>query len=169
MSKPFLQKRSRDAGSGNGFVKKPSPKVVPVGRTDRTVFTLGMKNEVIPYDFTEMGWDAKDIVEELYAAAYKELMTRSLDCLWDWSIRTKNMFDANGIIYVGMIIHMTVEDVNTLKGCGFKARKEVYESCKYCGIELPAWKPEHYWDKFMNSAALRRKEVLRKIDEYEDR
>lgn len=110
--------------------------------------TLGVKGEVIPYDFTEMGWDARSLVEQLHTMAYNELVTRKVMDSWLWSVRTRNMFQNNKIYSVGRVMHIKLDDVNALIGCGMKTRKEVYEVFgNEFGIVLEQWNPQHYWEK----------------------
>ena len=107
-----------------------------------------MKGEVVPYDFTDMGWDAKPLLEQLHHVMYTELVTRKVLDSWLWSVRTRNMFQNNKIYSVGRVMHIRLDDINTLIGCGMKTRKEVYETFKEeFGITLEQWNPQHYWEK----------------------
>lgn len=116
----------------------------------RDVLTLGVKEEIVSYDFTELGWDAQEIVEFMYSVAFTEMVSRNVLHMWDWSVRVKNMLVRNKLDTVGKVMHIEVIEINKLWGCGFKSRKEIYDVFKSLNIELKNWHPNHYWDKYMN-------------------
>ncbi len=109
---------------------------------------LGVVGEVIPYDFTNLGWNALELIEALNKVLYDHLINRPLLEEADWSVRTRNMFLRNRLTKVGQVLFMDVDHVNRLAGCGYQTRKNVYEEFQKKGIDLPAWKPEKYWEKY---------------------
>jgi hypothetical protein len=116
----------------------------------RNKLILGVKQEIFyPIDFTNMGWDAQDIVYFIHEIAYRELMNRNLVMVWDWSVRVKNMFTDNSIKTIGHVIHTNLEEINKFERCGFKTRREIYDTfITEFGIELKDWHPGLYYDKY---------------------
>lgn len=112
-------------------------------------FFIGMKGEILPYDFTDLGWEAKGLMESLHHILYGELMSRPSLTMWDWSIRTKNVFLRNKLLTVGNVVHVTIDTINNFYGCGYKTRKEVYNVFKEeLNMMLMNWSPDLYWAKF---------------------
>lgn len=110
---------------------------------------LGEKCEVIPYDFTTLGWEAKYILEAIHELAHKALVEKPIYLVWPWSLRTKNMFLNNKILTVGNIIYLGIDGVNNLVGCGFKVREEIHNTFRdEFNIKLNQWNPERYWEKY---------------------
>lgn len=117
------------------------------GKRKKVVVVLGAIGECYPYDFTTMGWEAKEITDFIHECAYKELVNRNLHVSWGWSVRTKSMFLNNRLHTIGNVVHL--QSVNKLIGCGFKVRKEVYDVFRHeFSIELKQWHPDQYWKKF---------------------
>lgn len=111
------------------------------------VLTLGTKEEIIPYDFSYLGWEAREITEFIHDTAYAELVARPINSLC-WSVRVDNMFRANKLNSIGMVMNISIESINNLYGCGFKTRREVYEVFESYGIVLDQWHPDRYYDKY---------------------
>lgn len=110
-------------------------------------FMLGAIGEVIPYDFTNMGWEAKPLIEQINIIAFTELVNRSLFDSFDWGTRVKNMFLRNKLKTVGNVVFLSLEDVNRLSYCGYKTRKEVYDVfLNELNMELKQWNPDEYWE-----------------------
>lgn len=110
-------------------------------------FMLGAIGEVIPYDFTNMGWEAKPLIEQINIIAFTELVNRSLFDSFDWGTRVKNMFLRNKLKTVGNVVFLSLEDVNRLSYCGYKTRKEVYDVfLNELNMELKQWNPDKYWE-----------------------
>jgi hypothetical protein len=106
------------------------------------VYTLGVKNEVIPYDFTNMGWDAEEMMKRLHYYALNILMDKQLPFIYCWSVRATNMFLKNNIHTVGQVICLSPKKVNGLVGCGLAIKKEVYYTFSdEFNIKLDSWSP----------------------------
>lgn len=110
--------------------------------------TLGVREEIVAYDFTHLGWDAQEIVGFIYDVAFTELVSRNIFEVWDWSQRVKNMFMRNRLDTVGKVMHISVKDINKLGGCGYKSRNEVFMVFESLGMKLPNWEPSNYWNKY---------------------
>lgn len=119
------------------------------GHINDSVLVLGVRGEVIPYDFTEWGEGAECVVQELHMIAYRELVKRKLADSWVWIVRVQTMCVMNNIYTVGQIMNMSVEQVNKLNGCGVRVRSEIYDTFRNeFGIQLEAWNPKHYQEKW---------------------
>jgi hypothetical protein len=116
-----------------------------VARYKKEIMTLGVKGEVVPFDFTSMGSEAAPLVEAIHNIAKEELFSRDVVSYFDWSGRAKNMFLRNKLFTVGSVMYLTLRQVDNLVMCGYKTRKEVYDQFKSIGILLPNWEPEKYW------------------------
>ena len=115
----------------------------------KEVVTLGVKGEVVPIDFTDMGYEAQWLMEKLHDVVYRELVYRDIFPLHDWSVRVKHLFENNKLRTVGSIIHIELKAINKLPMCGFKVRKEVFDTfLNEFGIRVNQWSPEHYWNKY---------------------
>ena len=95
--------------------------------------------------------DEKDgvasIVELIHKMALGEFLSRSLESLWDWEIRTKNMFINNHLWSINDVSMLPDKKVNRLVGCGYITRKEVYDVfCQY-HLRLKFWDPEKHYSK----------------------
>lgn len=116
----------------------------------KEVLTLGKYDEIHPIiSFDSMGNSAEWITEALHKLAFKELLNRTALSAWCWSRRVENVFKANGITTVRDVIYISLTSVNRLSRCGFKTRREVYDTfLKEYNIKLNQWNPEHHWDKY---------------------
>lgn len=115
----------------------------------KQVFVIGVRDEIMPVSFVEMGWETQWIIEKLHIIAYNELIHRNILTVFDWSLRTKNIFLHNNIRAIGHVICAELRYINNLVGCGFKSRREIYEVFNYeLGIKLNQWNPDLYMDKF---------------------
>lgn len=118
---------------------------------NRDIVTLGVKAEIIPYDFTVMGWDVSVMLEKLHDIAYAALMDRDIVTIYPWTGYTLGAFKRNGITKIGQICNMTESKVFSLHGCGLVIRKEVYGVFQeVIGITLPAWNPKRWYQKYRN-------------------
>lgn len=115
------------------------------------VLTLGVKGEVIPYDYTGLGWDACGLMEKLHDILYASLMERNIYHAYMWTVYAQHMFAKNHITTVGQIVNMSESKVFTLRGCGLVIRKEVHSVFEnVIGITLPAWEPRRWYMKYRN-------------------
>jgi hypothetical protein len=113
--------------------------------------TLGVKGEVIPYDYTLLGWDAFSLMEQLHEILYAALMERNIYHAYVWTGHVQQVFARNHITTVGQIVNMSESKVFTLRGCGLVVRKEVYNVFQNTiGITLPAWEPKRWYAKYRN-------------------
>lgn len=116
--------------------------------TKKDLLTLGVREEVMSYDFTYLGWEAYEITEFIYSVAFTELVSRPVLDIWDWSVRVRTLLIENNLDTVGKMMHIKVEEINTLRRCGFKLRKEIYEVLTSLSIPVENWHPNKYWDKW---------------------
>lgn len=93
-------------------------------------------------DFEEMGEAAESIVECIHHRALAELLSRSVESMWDWEVRTKNMFENNYLKTLQDVVSLSMGRVNRLVGCGYYTRKEVYEVFCLYHVKLQYWAPE---------------------------
>jgi hypothetical protein len=105
------------------------------------------ENEGSLVDFTNMEDRAESIIECIHYMAYQELLSRTILSMWGWELRTKHMFEANGLHYIRDIMALPLGKVNRLIGCGYITRKEVYEVFYMYHIKLKHWAPELHWEK----------------------
>lgn len=89
----------------------------------------------------------ESLVELIHKVAMKELMSRSLESVWDWELRTKNMFINNHLHRIEDIITLPVGKVNRLIGCGYTTRKEVYDVFCMYHLRLKYWEPDKHYSK----------------------
>jgi DNA-directed RNA polymerase alpha subunit len=99
------------------------------------------ENEVSLIDFTEMEEEVESIVECIHHMALKEFMSRTIQSVWGWEVRTQHMFDDNHIHTIQDIVSLSQMEVNNLTGCGRVTRKEVYEVLCMYHIKLKYWNP----------------------------
>ena len=45
------------------------------------------------------------------------------------------------------MVSLTQNQVNSLNGCGYKTRKEIYNACISYGLTVPQWTPGDYYDR----------------------
>jgi hypothetical protein len=115
----------------------------------KEVLTLGRYDEIRPISFENMDKDVEWITEALHKIMFKEFLSRTALSAWCWSRRVENVFKANHIDTVRDIIYVSLTNVNRLSRCGFKTRREVYDTfLKEYNIKLNQWNPEHHWDKY---------------------
>lgn len=89
----------------------------------------------------------ESIVELVHKVAFKELMSRTLDSVWGWEMRTLHMFENNNLHVVENVAMLPAAKVNRLVGCGYTTRKEVYEVfCAY-HLRLKFWEPEKHYSR----------------------
>ena len=83
----------------------------------------------------------ESVVKLLHNTAIKELLSRNILSVWDWELRTKNMFQANKMEVVNDLVNKKQEDMKRIVGCGETTKKEVYEAFLMYHIRLKYWKP----------------------------
>lgn len=106
------------------------------------IFTLGTKDEIVPHDFTSMGWEAEHMMKRLNDIVFKELMDRYLLSIWQWSTRATNVFANNGLKTVGQIVGLSPAKVNSLVGCGLAVKSEIYYTFNdEFNMKLYSWAP----------------------------
>lgn len=116
---------------------------------EKEFMILGERGEVMSYDFTEIGWDAQDMIEKLHVWARMELMCRDIMDVWDWSLRTRHMFENNNMTTIGHVAHIQLKQINNLPQCGFKTRREVYNIFfSELNIKLHQWNPDQIMDRY---------------------
>ena len=116
---------------------------------EKEFMILGERGEVMSYDFTEIGWEAQDMIEKLHVWARMELMCRDIMDVWDWSLRTRHMFENNNMTTIGNVAHIQLKQINNLPQCGFKTRREVYNIFfSELNIKLHQWNPDQIMDRY---------------------
>lgn len=123
------------------------------------VITLGMKHEIIPFDFTILGEEAMPFVEVIHTFAYTELLSRPVLQMIDWSTRVQNMFMKNHLNLIKDVVMISEAHIQRLMGCGYKTRQEVFSIFKEYGIILEQWNPDKYWDKYSTKNYNKSKDV----------
>jgi hypothetical protein len=98
-------------------------------------------------DFDNMGEAVESIVECIHKMAMREFLSRSLESMWDWELRTKNMFINNHLYRIEDIATLPVGKVNRLVGCGYTTRKEVYDVFEAYHLRLKFWNPDRHYSK----------------------
>jgi len=98
-------------------------------------------------DFDMIGEEVESIIECIHKTAMKELMSRSIESIWDWELRTKNMFLNNHLHRVGDIMQLSLGKVNRLIGCGYTTKKEVYDVFCVYHLRLKFWEPDKHYSK----------------------
>lgn len=98
-------------------------------------------------DFTNMEEEAESIIECIHKLSFKELLSRSIESMWDWEMRTKNMFLNNHLHRVGDVTVLPLGKVNRLIGCGYTTRKEVYEVFEHYHLRLKFWEPNNHYTR----------------------
>ena len=83
----------------------------------------------------------ESLVELIHKLAYKEFLSRRIDSMWDWELRTKNMFINNHLHRIGDVTTLPVEKVKRLIGCGYTTKKEVYDVFFMYHLRLKFWNP----------------------------
>jgi hypothetical protein len=91
--------------------------------------------------------NVESIVECIHKIAMKELFSRSLESMWDWEIRTKNMFINNHLYRISDVATLPDRKVNRLMGCGYTTRKEVYDVFWQYHLRLKYWEPDKHYSK----------------------
>jgi hypothetical protein len=89
----------------------------------------------------------ESLVELIHKVAMKELYSRSLESVWDWELRTKNMFVNNHLHKVGDVAGLPIGKVNRLIGCGYTTRKEVYDVFWQYHLRLKYWEPDKHYSR----------------------
>jgi hypothetical protein len=108
---------------------------------DDGVWMLGHVSEIHQMHFEIMEEEAEHIVGSLHRIALSELLSRSITSMWDWEMRTKNMFQHNALTYIRDVTSLSVGRVNRLMGCGYVTRKEVFDVFCLYHLKLTHWQP----------------------------
>jgi len=98
-------------------------------------------------DLTSVKEGIESIVECIHKVAMKELFIRTLESMWDWEVRTKNMFKDNHLYKVSDVATLPTGKVNRLIGCGYITRKEVYDVFWMYHLNLKFWAPDKHYSK----------------------
>jgi hypothetical protein len=95
-------------------------------------------------DFVEITQEEgiESVIELIHKEALKEFMSRSVHSMWDWELRTKNMFINNHLYRIGDVAGLPVGKVNRLMGCGYTTKKEVYDVFYLHHLKLKFWNPD---------------------------
>ncbi len=114
----------------------------------KTIILLGVYGEVVPIDMTYIDDGGVEVlVDFVYRVMYRELLSRSIRSLHDWSSRVNTLFLRHNMVCVEHIVILSKNEVNRLSGCGYKTRKEIYDVCKSYGLDLPSWYPGDYYER----------------------
>jgi hypothetical protein len=105
------------------------------------------EHETSLVDLTSVKEGIESVVECIHKIAMKELYVRSLGSMWDWEVRTKNMFKDNHLYKVGDVAMLPTGKVNRLIGCGYITRKEVYDVFWTYHLRLKFWAPDKHYSK----------------------
>ena len=114
----------------------------------KCIIVLGMKDEIVPIDMNYI--DDREIlliVDFVHHVAWKELLSRTIRSMHDWSSRANTLFLQYDFNLIGHLAVLSKNEVNNLQGCGYKTRKEVYDICKSYGLTLPNWMPGMFYDE----------------------
>jgi hypothetical protein len=98
-------------------------------------------------DFTIMEEEAESTIEFIHRVAYQEFISRNIESMWGWELRTKHMFEHNALYTVGDVMGCSLRKVNRLMGCGFITRKEIYDVFCLYHFKLKYWSPDLHWNK----------------------
>lgn len=115
---------------------------------DKDIVLLGMRDEVLPIDLNYT--DEREVelmIDFIHKIAYTELLSRNVGTMTEWSVRALNLFTRHNLVLVGHVMGLTKNEVNRLTGCGYKTRKEIYETYKSYGLIISNWEPGQYYDK----------------------
>lgn len=116
--------------------------------SNKTIILLGMPDEVVSIDMNYI--DDREVVlilDFIHHIVWKELLSRSLYSMCDWSSRTNTIFLQYDLTLVGHVAVLSKSEVNRLHGCGYHTRKEIYEVCKSYGLILSNWVPGTYYEE----------------------
>lgn len=114
---------------------------------DDEIPIIGCLREIRQLDFVGMGEKAEHLIGSIHRIAMREFLSRRIVTVWDWEIRTKHMFEDNGLVSIGEVVRLSLGHVNRLKGCGYKTRKEVYDIFMLYHLKLNNWSPEYHYSK----------------------
>lgn len=112
---------------------------------------VGTINEIVPVDMSCM--DEKEIrivLDFIHHIAWKELLSRPIHSMKDWSARANTLFLEYDFVLIGHLAVLSKNEVVELNGCGYKTKKEIYDTCKSYGLTLPNWVPGTYYEEKPN-------------------
>ena len=109
---------------------------------------LGMQYEVLSIDMNYMNnREVELIVDFVHHIAWKELLSRTIKSMCDWSSRANTLFIEHNFRFIGHLVVLSKDEVSKLNGCGYKTRKEVYETYKSYGLIMQNWMPGDYYER----------------------
>ena len=117
-----------------------------VKKKDRIV--LGVREEVLSIDMMYMDIaGVEEMIDFVHHTAWKELLSRSIKSMKDWSSRANNLFIEYNFRLIGHLVVLSKDEINQLHGCGYKTRKEIYETYKSYGLIMNNWMPGDYYER----------------------
>lgn len=115
---------------------------------EKDIVLLGVREEILPIDMNYMDdREVELIIDFVHRVARKELLSRSIISMHDWSSRAQTLFIEHEFHIIQHIVVLSKNEVNDLNGCGYKTRKEIYDICKSYGLTLPNWSPGYYYER----------------------
>lgn len=114
----------------------------------KEIILFGMKNEIL-----SINWDYQDeqelvhMIQFVHNTAYKELLSRSLTSMCDWSSRVRTLFITHRLDLISHVVLLSKNEVNQLNGGGYKTRKEIFDTFKVYKIDIPNWMPGYYYER----------------------
>jgi hypothetical protein len=115
---------------------------------EKDIVLFGMRDEILPIDMSYM--DDREvmlIVDFVHHIAWKELLSRTIQSMHDWSSRARTLFIDHDMSIIQHVVILSKNEVNRLNGCGYKTRKEIYDVYKSYGLTLPNWMPGDYYER----------------------
>ena len=114
----------------------------------KDIVMLGTFDEVMLIDMIYIDeLELEQIIEFIHEIAYHELLSRNVKSMTDWSVRAISLFNRYDFSIIDHIVSLTKNQVNALNGCGYKTRKEIYDTCISYGLTVPTWTPGDYYNK----------------------
>jgi ERCC4-type nuclease len=86
-------------------------------------------------------------VDFVHNVTWKELLSRTIKSMHDWSSRVNTLCLQYDFNLIGHLVVLSKNEVNYLEGCGYKTRKEIYDVYKSYGLTMPNWQPGGYYEK----------------------
>lgn len=118
------------------------------GMVKKDVVVLGMKDEILSINWEYQDeQELKHMIQFVHNVAYKELLSRSLMNMCDWSSRVRTLFITHRLDLISHVVLLSKDEVNQLHGGGYKTRKEVFDTFQVYGISIPNWMPGYYYER----------------------